>query len=106
MVSELSHANPVFIIAERGRDQAPEFVQPCVQINYPNDFGYTRSVEIKHVTRQTHPHTVVSFFKRGLKPATTFAAFYSSKLLLIFWNRSHSARSRCVMKSTWNVMPR
>src|SRR5262249_45176721 len=38
-----------------------EFVQPCVQINYPNDFAFTRSVEIKHVTGQRHPSTVVSF---------------------------------------------
>lgn len=38
-----------------------EYVQPCVQINYPNDFQFTRSVEIKHVTGQRHPHTVVSF---------------------------------------------
>jgi UDP-galactopyranose mutase len=36
-------------------------VQPCVQINYPNDFAWTRSVEIKHVTGQQHPHTVVSY---------------------------------------------
>lgn len=38
-----------------------EYVQPCVQINYPNDRAYTRSVEIKHVTRQVHPKTVVSY---------------------------------------------
>jgi UDP-galactopyranose mutase len=38
-----------------------EYVQPCVQINYPNDFPYTRSVEIKHATRQRHPETVVSY---------------------------------------------
>lgn len=38
-----------------------EFAQPCVQINYPNDFAFTRSVEIKHVTGQKHPHTVISF---------------------------------------------
>ncbi len=37
------------------------FVQPCVQINYPNDCAYTRSVEIKHVTGQEHPETVVSY---------------------------------------------
>jgi UDP-galactopyranose mutase len=37
------------------------FVQPCVQINYPNDFEYTRSVEIKHVTKQVHPETVLSY---------------------------------------------
>jgi UDP-galactopyranose mutase len=37
------------------------FVQPCVQLNYPNDHAYTRSVEIKHVTGQRHPATVVSY---------------------------------------------
>jgi len=34
--------------------------QPCVQINYPNDFDYTRSVEIKHVTKQECHNTVIS----------------------------------------------
>ncbi|MBN8517263.1 MAG: NAD(P)-binding protein [Candidatus Accumulibacter sp.] len=43
------------------RDFQKEFVQPCVQINYPNDFDYTRSVEIKHVTAQRHPETVLSY---------------------------------------------
>jgi UDP-galactopyranose mutase len=43
------------------RQYHQEFVQPCVQINYPNDFLYTRTVEIKHVTRQIHPHTVISY---------------------------------------------
>src|SRR5262249_42712616 len=38
-----------------------EYVQPCVQINYPNEYSWTRSVEIKHVTGQQHPETVVSF---------------------------------------------
>lgn len=37
-----------------------EWVQPCVQINHPNEYSFTRSVEIKHVTRQQHPCTVVS----------------------------------------------
>lgn len=36
------------------------FVQPCVQINYPGDEPWTRSVEIKHVTGQHHPETVLS----------------------------------------------
>jgi UDP-galactopyranose mutase len=49
-----------------------EFVQPCVQINYPNDFSYTRSVEIKHVTGQAHPETVVSYET----PAATGEPFY------------------------------
>jgi UDP-galactopyranose mutase len=35
--------------------------QPCVQINYPDDSPYTRSVEIKHVTGQKHSETVVSY---------------------------------------------
>lgn len=38
-----------------------DFLQPCVQINYPNDFLYTRSVEIKHVTQQDNPRTVISY---------------------------------------------
>jgi UDP-galactopyranose mutase len=38
-----------------------EWKQPCVQINYPNDFAWTRSVEIKHVTGQKHAETVVSY---------------------------------------------
>jgi len=36
-----------------------EWAQPCVQINYPNEHEFTRSVEIKHVTRQRHAQTVV-----------------------------------------------
>ncbi len=38
-----------------------ELVQPCVQINYPNEYEYTRSVEYKHVTGQKHAVTVVSY---------------------------------------------
>lgn len=38
-----------------------EFKQHCVSVNYPNDFDYTRSVEIKHITKQKHPLTVVSY---------------------------------------------
>jgi len=38
-----------------------EFLQPCVQINYPNDHEYTRTVEIKHVTKQKAPNTVISY---------------------------------------------
>lgn len=42
------------------RHHACAFVQPCVQINYPNDGPHTRSVEIKHATGQRCPNTVVS----------------------------------------------
>jgi UDP-galactopyranose mutase len=38
-----------------------ELAQPCVQINYPNEHAYTRTVEIKHVTKQQHPRTVVTY---------------------------------------------
>ena len=41
--------------------RARPFVQPCVQINYPNEHDHTRSVEIKHVTGQQHAHTVVCY---------------------------------------------
>ncbi len=32
-----------------------------MQINYPNEHDYTRSVEFKHVTGQKNPQTVVSY---------------------------------------------
>jgi UDP-galactopyranose mutase len=38
-----------------------EWVQPCVQINYPDEHDFTRSVEFKHVTGQVHPSTVVAY---------------------------------------------
>lgn len=37
------------------------YVQDNVQINYPNEHDYTRTVEIKHVTGQVHPQTVISY---------------------------------------------
>ncbi len=42
-------------------DYPVPYVQPCVQVNYPGDAPWTRSVEIKHVTGQRHPETVVSY---------------------------------------------
>ncbi len=36
-----------------------EFVQPVSQVNYPNDYDFTRIVEIKHVTGQRHPQTTL-----------------------------------------------
>jgi UDP-galactopyranose mutase len=39
-----------------------ERAQPCVQINYPDEqTPFTRSVEIKHISGQIHPETVVTF---------------------------------------------
>ncbi len=37
------------------------FKQDCVQINYPNEKKYTRTVEIKHVTKQNINKTTVSY---------------------------------------------
>ena len=34
-----------------------DFWQPALQVNYPNDFDFTRIVEIKHATAQQTPHT-------------------------------------------------
>jgi len=36
-----------------------EFFQPAVQVNYPNDFDFTRIVEIKHATGQVLPVTTI-----------------------------------------------
>ena len=36
------------------------FMQKCVQYNYPNDKKYTRTVEIKHVTKQKSKYTIIS----------------------------------------------
>ena len=38
-----------------------EFHQPCVQVNYPNEHDYTRSVEYKHITGQSCSNTVVAY---------------------------------------------
>ena len=37
-----------------------KFVQKCVQYNYPNNYKFTRTVEIKHVTKQKNNYTVIS----------------------------------------------
>lgn len=38
-----------------------DYVQPCVQINYPNEYSYTRTVEIKHVTQDVSSSTIISY---------------------------------------------
>lgn len=35
------------------------FWQPAVQVNYPNDYDFTRIVETKHITGQTCPGTTI-----------------------------------------------
>jgi UDP-galactopyranose mutase len=36
-----------------------EFFQPAMQVNYPNDYDFTRIVEIKHATGQKLPSTTI-----------------------------------------------
>ena len=36
-------------------------IQECVQINFPNDYKYTRKVEIKHVTKQKSKYSNLSY---------------------------------------------
>jgi len=36
-----------------------EWFQPVSQVNYPNDYDFTRIVEIKHATGQSHPKTTI-----------------------------------------------
>lgn len=38
-----------------------KFFQPAVQINYPNEHEYTRSVEIKHISQQKTKNTLVTY---------------------------------------------
>lgn len=38
---------------------ATEWMQPVATINYPDERPYTRVTEIKHITGQRHPHTVL-----------------------------------------------
>lgn len=50
-----------------------EFFQPAVQVNYPNDFDFTRIVETKHITGQQLPVTTIvreysQEYRTGLEP--------------------------------------
>lgn len=36
-----------------------EWFQPVSQVNFPNDYDFTRIVEIKHATGQVHPKTTI-----------------------------------------------
>jgi UDP-galactopyranose mutase len=38
-----------------------EQFQPVGTVNYPNDYGYTRISEFKHITGQEHPTTSVVY---------------------------------------------
>jgi len=46
-----------------------EYFQPFVQVNYPNNFDFTRIVEVKHVTGQQIPvSTIVREYPHDFRP--------------------------------------
>ena len=48
-----------------------EFAQPAMQVNYPNDYDYTRVVEMKHATGQKLPvTTLVREYPQDYTPAS------------------------------------
>jgi UDP-galactopyranose mutase len=74
-----------------------ERIQPCVQINYPDfETPFTRSVEIKHISGQVHPETVVTFEKPQSVgepfypvPTPTTSALYERYRLRAEWETVH-----------------
>jgi len=60
------------------------FKQSSVQINYPNEFEHTRTVEIKHVTGQVSPHTnlVYEFPENNGEPFYPFLDAHNKKIAL------------------------
>ena len=61
-----------------------EYYQEHSQINYPNDFEYTRIVEIKHVTKQKCKNTTIvkEFPKKGGDPFYPIPMEASNRLYL------------------------
>ena len=37
-----------------------DYVQPVAQVNYPNDYDFTRITEFKHITGQRNPKTTIA----------------------------------------------
>jgi UDP-galactopyranose mutase len=49
-----------------------EFYQPAMQVNYPNDYDFTRIVEIKHATGQQIPvTTIIREYPTDYRPSTS-----------------------------------
>jgi UDP-galactopyranose mutase len=67
--------------------------QQYVQINYPNEFDYTRTVEIKHITKQNTKNTVVSYeypddWKIGKEPYYPIPCKESVEIYKLYENES------------------
>lgn len=63
-----------------------KFKQHCLQINYPNDFKYTRKVEYKHVTGQKSNYTTISkeFPKFNGEPYYPISTKEDKKLFMLY----------------------
>lgn len=63
-----------------------KFKQHCLQINYPNNFKYTRKVEYKHVTRQKSNYTTISkeFPISGGDPYYPISTKADKKILFLY----------------------
>ena len=84
------------------------YKQPCVQINYPNDHPYTRSVEIKHVTKQESDNTVISYEVPTWEgdPYYPVPADDNAALFKKYWElggkREHKI-TKCISRVGWRV---
>ena len=97
-------ATPVRSLRFEFKIEKQAFVQPCVQINYPNENDYTRTVEIKHVTGQIHPQTVVSYEY----PVDGEEPYYpvptcDKNLILMYENlaRQETFRKKYILQADW-----
>ena len=77
------------------------FWQPSLQVNYPNDFTYTRTVELKHITGQKCDCTTVvreypSEFGAGCERYYPIPNLQTEKLLAEYRQFAESCRSRTI----------
>jgi UDP-galactopyranose mutase len=75
-----------------------ELAQPCVQINCPNDFEHTRSLEYKHVTGQQLNHTLISleYSSNVGEPAYPIPSKTNEKLANLYRERAQIERDQHV----------
>ena len=75
-----------------------EFKQNCLQINYPNDFKFTRKVEYKYVTKQKSKFTTISkeFPKSDGEPYYPRSTIRDKKIMEIYNKEKKNMESRNV----------
>jgi len=56
---ELESFNPAELAEREAIAGKPNHWQPTLQVNYPNDYDFTRTVEMKHATQQATENTTV-----------------------------------------------